>query len=180
MIHAEMKMPTFRRARGRKPPTSRECLNTQEIKFNYYITFNRIVARLSNLAPNKVTCALPDWCMEECKHISDTRDIFMFDSPIYEEFQWYDLTLLENIVNKVGANECKRNLEDYKVYLKGYISSRMIEDTSNSDVSPVYRITIDAEWDSAFMKEEEAPKNYLAHLLNVQEDFLFFDPCLAS
>ncbi len=94
--------------------------------------------------------------------------------------KWYDLTLLENIVNKVGANECKRNLEDYKVYLKGYISSRMIEDTSNSDVSPVYRITIDAEWDSAFMKEEEAPKNYLAHLLNVQEDFLFFDPCLAS
>ena len=129
---------------------------------------------MSNLAPNTVTSALPDLYMEECKHISVTRDIFMFDSPIYEEFQWYDLTLLENIIDKVGVNECKRSLEDYKAYLKGYIVSRMIEDTSNSDVSPVHRITIDAEWDSVFMKEEEAPKNYLACLLNVQEDLLLF------
>ena len=143
MIHAECKISTTfnRRSRGRKPPTSRECLLTQQIKFNYYITFNRIVAQLSNLAPNTVTSALPDLYMEECKHISDTRDIFMFDSPIYEEFQWYDLTLLEHVIRRVGEEGCERNLEEFKSNLKEYLASRRVlnrqcnKDTSNS---PVY------------------------------------------
>ena len=111
--------------------------------------------------------------------MADTRDIFMYDNPIYEAFQWYDLTLLEHIIHEVGDDLCASNLNDYKAILKEYIASRREIDLCNDSIASPVRIMIDMEWDSVFMEEEDqelVPKRYIASLLNLKEERLSFVP----
>ncbi len=147
---------------------------TQKLKFDYFVMFNKVVARLSEVPPNIITSALPE--PELCKHMDNSGDIFLFDSPIYEEFQWYDLTLLEHLIRRVGEEGCERNLEEFKSNLKEYLASRRVlnrQCNKNTNNSPVY-IQTDSEWESVFQSGGDAPKRYIASLLDLEEENLSF------
>lgn len=117
-----------------------------------------LASKMSTISLQEVMANLPETERENCSHIEDTQDIFMYDSPLYSKLVWHNPILVESMVQ--CNDECKKLFECYKTKLLEFLDGRKLQ--SNNKPDQVH-LLYDQEWD------EDISTQYMCTLLGAQE-----------
>ena len=145
---------------------------TRLIKISYYKMFISISRRLMITPLEELLDVLPEHLCLKCTKLRSTEDIFFYDSPLNEEWNWFDLSLLTSIVEKLGDEVCKRRLREYKDKLHHYLLNRLLRD-NNGEVGETMNVVIDNEWNFEDVKRNSGAE-YIALILKTSKDKIIF------
>lgn len=169
---------------------------TSSVKFSFYRVLELVIRRFkSNVVnPTDILNLLPSAISSRLRLEGATtiNDIFRECGPLDNELKWYSFPLLLLLVQRLGDNQCKQELQEYVKTLQTYLQSRSVvsptstptptkcttlqeenqgEDlstNSNTTLTPAIEVFVDQEWDQKLVDPDSnnaQDRAYIAGLL---------------
>ena len=164
--------------------------STVGIKLMFFIVLELVIHRFdaSMVTPQQVLEILPEDISSKFEEKGKTiQDIFKKRGPLMQAVKWFELSLLILLVEKLGDQTCKRELESYITLLRKYLESRtqIVHEASTatspcdvpyscSNQTPLVTIQVDPEWDESLVKDGGDEGGYLSMLLGTTPNKIQF------